>query len=62
MKRLWLWLIAALVIAALIITCTIKYSTEYADWFAKKQNQEDTQVQSALDMLRNFPTSAGEKR
>jgi hypothetical protein len=58
----WRWLIAAFVIVALIITCTVRHSTEYADWFAKKQIQEDTQFQSALDMLRDFPTAAGKKK
>jgi len=58
----WLWLIAAFAIAALILTCTIRHSTEYADWFAKKQNQEDAQFQSALDTLRDFPSAAGKKK
>lgn len=62
MKRLWLWLIAAFMIVMLIITCTVRHSKEYAAWFAKKQIQQDTQFQSALDMLRDFPTAAGKKK
>ena len=65
MKQPWLWFIAALAIAALaalILTCTMRHSAEYADWFAKKQSQEDAQFQSALDMLREYPTAAGKKK
>ena len=53
-----LWLIAALVISALILTCAVKSGTEYANWFAKEQGD----VQKAMDMLRDYPTAAGGKK
>ena len=54
------WLLAALLIAGLILTCAIKHGTEYANWFA--QTQENQQIQTAVDILRDYPTAAGGKK
>jgi hypothetical protein len=59
--KIWIWLIAALTVSGLIVMCAVNHATDYADWFAKRQIQQDTQFQTAEDMLRDFPTAAGGK-
>jgi len=61
MKK-WLCFIAAVMVAALVLTCNAHYAREYSEQFAQRQSQEDTQFQTALDMLRDFPTAAGKKK
>jgi hypothetical protein len=57
----WLWLFAVVVIVALIMTCVVIRGQECADQFAKKQVQQDAQFKTAEDILRDFPTAAGNK-
>ena len=53
----WRWFIAAFVIAALILTCNVKYSKE---WLARQQDQPD-QMQAAAELLQSNPTAAGKR-
>jgi hypothetical protein len=57
----YLGLFLGLVVAGLILTCAVRHSNDCAEWFAGKQAQEDTQFQTAVDMLRDMPTAAGKK-
>ena len=54
----WRWLVAAIVIAALILTCNVKYSKE---WLARQQAQPD-QIQTAMELMQSNPTAAGKKK
>jgi hypothetical protein len=54
----WLWLIAAIVIASLILTCNIKYTK---DWISRQPVEQD-QIQTAMDLLQSNPTAAGKKK
>jgi len=58
----YLWLFSALLISALVLTCAVKHSQDYACWFSHKQNQEDQQFKAALEMLKEYPTAAGKKK
>ena len=58
MKQPWLWFIAALAIAALILTCNIKYTE---DWLAQQPVEQD-QIQTAMDLLQANPTATGKKK
>lgn len=58
MKHPWLWFAATLAVAVLIVTCNIKQAKEWA----ARQSPEQDQVQTAIDMLQNYPTAAGKKK
>ena len=58
----WIWLILALIVAGIIVTCAIKNATEYRDEVAQKQAySQDKQIEDALQLLREFPTAAGKE-
>jgi hypothetical protein len=54
----YLWLLAALTVAGVIIMCNIKQTN---DWVAQHQPKQDA-VQMAMDALQGNPTAAGQKK
>lgn len=56
----WIFLSIALCVGAAIITCSVRWRTEYRDGTAKDiATKQESQLQAAIDLLQSNPTAAG---
>lgn len=58
----WILLCLALIVVFIVITCAVRWGTEYRDGPAKdKAVKEETVMTAAINMLKDNPTAAGKK-